>query len=242
MSVMAGVSSLVGWCQAEPSSQSSRPLHVRVQTEVVEVSLSTYTALMSGYASRSIHPRAQVLLKNKQAKLINSQMVICRSGEKSTLESIREVITPTDDDFGDGLDFSPPLAEGETQEVLVWPQLIRPYLSCPVAFEVRNVGATLEVEPIYHGKLIDLRFAHDWVFFPTLVTWQTRRDQWGLADVKMPTYTSQRCHLALTLLDKQYQCVSVFTPTHADGEADPSRKQLLFVKASLIHLDAPLIP
>lgn len=227
---------------AETSPQSTGPVHVRVQTEVVEMSLETYTALMGGEPGESIHLRAQTLLKNKQAKLVNSQMLISRSGEKSALECVREMITPTDYDYGDGLDFYSPMADGKTQEDLAWPQLIRPYLSCPVAFEVRNVGATLEVEPTYHGKMIDLRFSHDWVFFPSLVTWQTHRDHWGVADVKMPTYTSQRCHLALTLLDNQYQCVTVYTPTHANGEADPSRKQLLFVKASLIHLDAPLIP
>lgn len=130
--------------------------------------------------------------------------IICaRSGEKAMLESISEQIYPTEfmhrnetapvpapaNTPNTGGQAAPPAAPRKEK-----PESPAPAL--PTAFETRNTGFTLEVEPTIGGnsKVIDLRFAPELV---NLVD-RTKYGQ-GASETEMPNFESQRAITALTL-------------------------------------------
>lgn len=222
---------LIFFCLVGYTLGAGSPIHIRVQTTMVEMPLRTYTELFNSQKSQTIYQATQQLIKDEKATLISSDILIARSGEKATSESVREFIFPTE---YEPPGFTPPPPPATPQ--------IRPPFSCSTTFETRNVGATLEIEPTANGQLIDLRLAPDWVFLSGFTVWQTHRDIWGLADAKLPEFYSYRTNTAITLVDNRYQHLCAFTPMNPQGKADYTRKVLLFVKATIIHVPSPSSP
>ena len=70
-----------------------------------------------------------------------------------------------------------------------------PAPALPDAFETRNTGFTLEIEPTIGGndKIIDLRFAPDIVTMVERVKWGQ-----GASEAEMPVFESQRLTTALS--------------------------------------------
>ncbi len=209
----------------------NEPVNIRVQTQMVEMSHATYSKLLNQPLVSSTYQATQNLISANQAKLINSEIVICRSGTKGSIESVREFISPCEAVYS-GLDYRPSVNPTPEME---WTPQIRPWLSTPTAFEVRNVGSTLEIEPTVDGNLIGLRFAPEWIFLPSFTTWQTHKDRWGWAHIQSPTFYTMRTINAVTLVNNRYQCITSFTPFDKLGKSDYSRKLILFVKATIIR-------
>ena len=118
--------------------------------------------------------------------------------------------------------------------------LLRPLT--PPAFEQRNLGVTLELEPtIGEGnKVVDLRFAPEFVDQVGFSEWLKFKDEWGRSDKKFPTFLSHRVQTGQTLAAGRFAMVNTFTGKNEKGELDPSRKILVFVMAEILTLPEPV--
>ncbi len=157
------------------------------------------------------------LAQKKGTDLMTAPSVTARSGQKATIEIIREFIYPTE--------YEPPELPnsvgangggggglGLQQSAGIFP--VTP--ATPTAFETRNTGVTLEIEPTIGDNdfVIDLRFVPEIVEFegfinygspiqspatdflgnPTTVTITENR-------IEMPVFSSRRVNTSLTIYD-----------------------------------------
>jgi hypothetical protein len=209
----------------------SRPKQIRVSLQFIEVQHTTLTEMLasqekSGYA---MHTEAVNLTKNGQAKILESCMLICHSGEKASLESIREEIYPTE----------------------YWPSLIicgkhsnaqldseppaNPLFRTPSAFDTRNTGTTFEIQPsLTSNGTIDLRLIPEIITPLRLETWMEHIDQWGDGSIRMPIYETWRTNSVISVESGKFELVTALTPKTNAPVPSVSRKILIFVRADIL--------
>ena len=213
------------------------PRQVRVQVEYVELSLEEMTALMADpKATKSdtiLRQRVTELIKAEKAEIIESQMIVARSGEKAVTESIREFIYPNE--------YEPAEIPGEVHlhdkdgESKITPkEVMTP--ATPTAFETRNLGATLEVEPVIgdNNRTIELRLAPEIVYHIENTKWTTWKDKRGEADIMMPVMYTLRLTTAVTVTNGHPSLIAALSPKDDKGVTDFSRKILVFVKCDVM--------
>ncbi len=124
------------------------------------------------------------LLSGGQAVQEDFAILRCRSGNRVKMESIREIILPTE--------YEPPLIPGAAGQTVP----PRVFAALPTAFETRTLGLSIEAEVTMgeNRKNVDLRLA------PSHVG-QDERWKWGkgLSELQMPTFESQRLNTAVSL-------------------------------------------
>jgi Flp pilus assembly secretin CpaC len=220
---------LCGICSA-----NENPKHVRVSIQFIEVPHPVLTNLLAGdqTGGPAIHAKAMALSKTGAAKILETCMLVCRSGQKATVESIREEIYPTE--------YSPPELPGTFSGVrgARTPSTtpLHPMLRAPTAFETRNTGVTLEVEPTVgeNDQIIDLRLNPEVVTRLRLDTWMEHKDPWGNAPIRMPVFETWRANTSLTLLSGKFGLVSVITPKPDAPAPAVTQRILLFVRADVL--------
>jgi general secretion pathway protein D len=158
------------------------------------------------------------LSQKKGTDLMTAPSVTARSGQKATIEIIREFIYPTE--------YEPPQVEGGGGnqfgggggQAAVTP-------ATPTAFETRNTGITLEIEPTIGDNdfMIDLRFVPEIVEFEGFINYGSPIFSPGIAAIldalgnilqpevpptlitenriEMPVFSSRRVNTALTIYD-----------------------------------------
>ena len=158
------------------------------------------------------------LSQKKGADVMTAPSIVARSGEKATIEIVREFIYPTE--------YEPPelptsvgssggggsSTGGTTVASNVFP--VTP--ATPTAFETRNTGVTLEVEPTLgeDGYTIDLSFAPEIVDFEGFINYgspiqTTSSDSLGNPviititenRIEMPVFSTRRVNTGLTIYD-----------------------------------------
>lgn len=156
------------------------------------------------------------LSQKKGSDVMTAPSIVARSGEKATIEIIREFIYPTE--------YEPPElpnSVGTTSSLSLdgggtsaggFP--VTP--ATPTAFETRNTGVTLEVEPTLgeDGFTIDLRFAPEIVDFEGFINYgspiqTTATDALGNPvivtitenRIEMPVFSTRRVNTGLTIYD-----------------------------------------
>ncbi len=220
-----------------------KPKMVRVMVEFIEMPHEVLTDLLFDDRPESadatgLRKKVQGLVKEGTAKVMETQVVTARSGDKSLAESAHELIFPTE--------YEPPCVpervtvpdSGEamgTSSAKALAALVT--TPTPTAFETRNVGSTLEVESTLGGsdRIIDLRFAPSLVWYEGNTTWQERTDPLGnKTAIEMPDFYSLRLEMSLTLIPGQYVMAGVLSPKDDEGKADLSRKMMVFVKADTL--------
>lgn len=221
------------------------PREVRVQVEFIEMPHELLTEFLYRSSPRSadagvLRDAVQARVKKGDAAILETMICTARSGEKALVESIQEYIYPTTYEPGKvpnsltvslGTGTGP---EGSTP-ALDAGKFIGP--PTPASFETRNLGSTLEVEPTLggDGRIIDLRFAPTLVWHTGDTYYMEHKDASGnVTKVQMPEIYSIRMNTALTCLDGQYNMQGIATPKAAEGEADPSRKIMIFVKCDVL--------
>ena len=218
----------------EIAIQSKPPLPKMVQTQVefIELSHEALTNLLflsqpkttDGMALRK---KLQDMVGKGEAKVLETQVVVCRSGQKATNESIHEFIYTTE--YGEP---SLPGTFGDSPRSD--PTRVRPI---PTAFETRNLGCTIEVTPILSEdhKTIDLQLFPEIVWHTGNVLWLETTDALGsVFKLQMPDFYTLRVNTRVTCVAGQYQMVSVVSPKDAKGETDMSRKVVVFVKCDVL--------
>lgn len=226
------------------------PKQLRIQVEWIEVTQATLTELMenqesiddSGAKSANDGPlRSQLgeMINTGEAIMLDTAVTISRSGQRSKVESVREMIYPTEFrtpewqeivDNEEGEEGEPEEEDEVEHEVLV--------IGVPVpdAFEVRNVGTTLEVDPVLGADnvTIDLNLNPEIVFHIGETTHETRQGE-ATAEVTMPLFYTIRVTTAATLRAGEPLLLGVESPPNLEtGEVDRARKVLVFVKADVL--------
>ena len=215
------------------------PKQIRVQVEFIDVSHEQLTELMFGekVAANDTELRKQVaqLVKDGKATILETMLCTARSGQKATTESIEEFIYPTEYEPAE-LPENVHLKKKEDAEVA---KTVRKDLATgptPTAFETRNLGSTLEIEPTLseNGKIIDLRFVPEIVYHVGNQIWAEWKGEHGNSPVQMPTMYSLRINTAVTLAAGQPMLVGALSPKGKDGFPDFTRKLMIFVKGDVI--------
>ena len=209
------------------------PRQIRVSLQFIEVAHTSLTEMLAqkDQSGPALHAKAMSLSKKGQAKILESCMLVCKEGQKATIESIQEVIYPTE--------YEPPGLPcnfRNNKERLADGVLINPSFRTPTAFEPRNTGVTVEVEPTLatNGMMIDLRLAPEIVTTLRLETWKEHIDQWGDASMRMPIFESLRFQSKITVAPDKFEFVSALTPKMNTQGPVVTRKILVFVRADLL--------
>jgi hypothetical protein len=232
---------------ADPASGSS-PVEnpekqLQIQVEWVEVEAETATELLMDenpsqpdeYRSSNAGPLRQTLqesIDRGKAALVESVMVTARSGNRAKAESIQEYIYPTEYDAGSFLHSEKALGTATKQ---IAPQAR--------AFETRNLGVTLEVDPVIgtDGRTIDLNLAPELVYLTGKESWGKHEADGSLVEILMPSIYCVKTTTQVALIAGEYLLLSVQSPRNLEtGMTDPEKKILVFVKANLTVVGMPL--
>lgn len=210
-----------------------KPKQIRVSLQFVEVPHATLTEMLAGTnkSGQALHDKAFALSKAGQAKLLETCMVVCRSGEKATIESIREEIFPTE--------YQPPRLPCDlSRGGLASDPPVNPAFRSPTAFETRNTGVTFEVEATLNsGGMIDLQLIPEIVARLRLETWMEHVDQWGDGSIRMPIYENWRFNTSISVESGKFELVSALSPKQNAPVPAVSRKILVFVRADLMAVN-----
>lgn len=108
-------------------------------------------------------PQFQVVLRalsqSKGVDLMTSPTIVAKSGQRSNISIVREMIYPTEFDPPQvPQQVGGPIASGGVLVETAIPDVVPITPSTPTGFETRNVGVTLEVEPIIgeNNRTVDL--------------------------------------------------------------------------------------
>ncbi|MCB1236194.1 MAG: hypothetical protein KDM91_14080 [Verrucomicrobiae bacterium] len=217
---------------------------IRLQVEWIEVSHETYTELMAEddpehpATHRSgndgpLRARLAELAGRGEAEILDTAMVICRSGQRAKVESIHEYIYPTEYDHPEIVRTNSD-PEGKKQTNTVKESAPLPI---PAAFETRNVGTTLEVDPVIGADdvTIDLNLAPEIVYLAGESEWGEFENREGSVPVKMPIFFTMKVTTQLVTIAGQYALISANSPMNEDtGLPDRGRKVFVLVKADLV--------
>ena len=221
---------------ARAGAEDHRPKNLRVCVQFVEVPHPVLTELLAGpdITGPVLHDKALALAKDGTVKLLETCVVICRSGQKATVESIGEIMYPTE--------YEPPtsfpstgLASGQAPPP---PPLRKPSVRPDLfdAFETRNTGTTLEIEPTLSedDKIIELRMVPEIVQMIRVDTFMEHVDKWGDASSRLPVFATWRLNAGVTLMAGQFEMVGVITPKPNAPVPAVLRKLLVFVRADVL--------
>lgn len=199
------------------------PRHVRVSVQWIEVPHPVLTELTAGEkkGGSALHDAVMAYAKEGKAKIVETGIVVCRSGSKATFESIREEVFPTE--------YNPPGSIGDISPM-------NPLHRNFTAFDTRNTGVTMEVEPTISDDrgLIDLRFLPEIVAHGRSITWKEHKDPWGDASIRMPVFERSSVNTSLTVATGKFELATVISPKPTQPAPAVLKKILLFVRADVI--------
>ena len=215
------------------------PKLVRVQVEFVEMAHKDLTRLMMDEKSEKadateLRMKVQDMVDEDKAKVIETQIVVGRSGQKQTAESIHEFIYPVE---YEPINFKPP-QDGDDKAILQ-PSSLPFNPAMPSSFQTKNVGSILEVEPTIgeQNKIIDLRFLPELIWHTGDTVWNERKDDMGnVYKVAMPDFYKLSINTSITCITGQYTMAGVVSPKDSKGEVDTDRKVMIFVKCNVLNV------
>ena len=219
-----------------PIEQMER--QIRIQVEWIELSHETLTELLENDENMRLSERLsgnagplrtalKGLIDDGDASILETAIVVARSGQRAKVESIAEYIYPTE--------YDPPTAtvssDDDSKSVSIAPQA--------TAFETRNVGVTLEVDPVLGAdeRTIDLNLAPEIVYLVDEIVYGEFESEDSKVEVVMPTFYTIKNTTQLTMIDGEYALMGVHSPFNEKTmRADPSRKIALFVKSDVLYV------
>lgn len=222
---------------------SAAPKMVRVTMEFFEVSAPEANRLLHveklGKDGAKLRQALQQMLGEGKASEFESISAIGRSWEKASSESIQEVVYPSDVEALLPGSFTQSNRASHLDKV---PSSAFPInYSMPTAYEVRNVGSTLEVESTLDAEkgMMDVRLSPEVVLRSANSKSRVIHLLKDKEDfVEMPTFYSLRTKGALTLSDGAPMLFATLTPMAANGTGDRSKKLLVLVTGDVITVQS----
>lgn len=205
---------------------------VRVTVRVIELPHAQVMKWTGGTPMKGwqLHDEAVKLVLAGGAEIVETNVVTAQSGQKALVESIAEMIYPTE--------YNPPGSEPYTLPDGNLPayRYTRAFdAAFTSAFETRNTGFILEIEPTVApgGKMVDLRLSLEMVDRASLTTWTEFRDEWGDASVRMPVFDTKQFSIAMPLADGVFELWQIFNPKPVAVPAVTTR-MMVFVCADVL--------
>ena len=182
------------------------------------------------------YARLREMLASSKARLERLTVLRTKSGQRAVAESFNELrsgteFRPPETPGMHGAGDKPAPPEKPTPENLVKNGGI------PIAFETRNVGDTLELEPVLgpDGITIDLNLV------PQSVRYVGERVEGGQHPVKTPIYEVSKITTSVTVRDGQPYFLGTLNPPFGNGLAREQKEQrvwLEFLTVDVIRLDS----
>jgi hypothetical protein len=216
------------------SSPRVFPKSLRIQLEYIELSHEALTRLLflaepKTSDARPLREKLQEMVEKGEANVLETQIAVGESGGKFTSESISEVIYPTE--------YEPPTlaCEYPAKDSSRYTTSLTPMV--PTAFDTRNTGSTLEVEPLLSedGNTIQLKMVPELVWHTGNTTWLEYKD--GLENIykmDMPDFHALRLNTSVTCLNGQYTLVAALSPKNDKGDVDMTRKVVMLLKCDVL--------
>lgn len=209
---------------------------VRIQVEFIDVSHEQLTELMFGekVAANDGELRKQVaqLVKDGKATIAETMLCVAQDKQKASTESIEELIYPTEYEPATVTNGFPAKDDDLTKPARA--DAVGPL---PTAFDTRNLGATLEVEPhlSQDSKSVNLRIVPEIIYHVGNQVWAEWKDERSSAPVQMPLIYALRVNTSVTLTLGHYTLLAALSPKNKDGFPDFTRKLMVFVKADSVE-------
>ncbi|SHI42286.1 type II and III secretion system protein [Rubritalea squalenifaciens DSM 18772] len=205
------------------------PKSIRVHSVLISMPQREYVAYTRMDKEDGHYAVAMQQVKAGKASVLDVNCVTTYSGVKASLESIREFIYPTE--------YEPPQLPSQPDGIEE-PFVPKLRTELPTAFETRNLGTTLEVEPtvLEDGSTLSLRVIVELVDPVGYSLWLKYRDEFGQADMKMPLFLTKSANLSCKVKNQKFALLTTFTGRTAAGELDRNQKILMFVRADIMAI------
>jgi Bacterial type II and III secretion system protein len=222
----------------EPTAEMEKQMQIQIEwieldaTEAMKLLMPADPSKPKLHHSSNAGPLRKALqekIEKNDATLVESTMVTARSGQRAKVESIHEFIYPTEYSTGEILNPT------DKSAVQVPPQAM--------LFETRNVGVTLEVDPVLgmDDRTIDLNMVPELVYLAGTPSWGTHTSAGGKVDVKMPSFYTVKVATQVTAIAGEYVLIAFQTPRDlVTGQSDPTRRLLVFAKVDLTVVGLPI--
>jgi len=147
--------------RASLSNASAGPSNLEIELLVVQVpqalALPLIPKLSDRAQSESAVDEIHALIANNQARLIAWPVVKTKSGQRAVFEQVEEFRYATDYDPAERVTKTDSASKDLQKKSKATTTIVKEVDAIPVGFETRNVGVTLEVEPLtVDGIIIDL--------------------------------------------------------------------------------------
>ena len=216
----------------DPSGLISGNTTISTLAEYIEVGAGEAAKLLANHigsgSSNPLREQLDALILSDKATIVDTASVTTRSGQRAKAESVSEWIFPTEMD-------PPEIPQDLTGPIEKGADLITP-LSY-TAFETRNIGTTLEVDPVTNattsGLGIDINIA------PEIVTYlgETKYGQ-AESQAEMPIFAALKTSTAVTVHSNDPLLIGVFMPLEKKTRKPNSDKRVfLFITATTLEVE-----
>lgn len=180
------------------------------------------------------YARLREMLAGSSARLERLIVVRTKSGQRAVTESF--------DELRSGSEFRPPetpgmhgAADKPTPNERPMPENLVKNGGIPIAFETRNVGDTLEVEPVLgpDGIAIDLNLT------PQSVRYVGERVEGSQHPVKTPIYEVSKITTSITVRDGQPYFLGTLNPPFGNGLAREQKEQRVWLDFLTVDVVRP---
>lgn len=201
---------------------------LRIQIEWISIESGEMTALLRGRpdSDTALRETLQGLIEDGSANLVETSIVTARSGQRAKVEAIQEQIYPVEYEAARLLN---PEKEKGAKTVLVLPQA--------KAFQTRNVGATLEVDPVLgaDGRTVDLNLAPELVYLSGFDSWGNHEGEGGEVEIRTPQFFAVKTTTQVVTIDGEYCLLSAQSPRNEEtGATDAALKLMVFARVDVI--------
>lgn len=218
--------------KANDNLDSPRP-EIAVLVEYISVDLETSNELLVTFSPKAtdaaeLRDSLEKMIDKGKAELVETLWVRSRSAQRAKTESVREDYYPTQ--------YDPPELPYVVATNPANPKAQMTH-AVPGGFNTRNVGSTLEVDPVLSPdhKTIILSLS------PEIVTrlkdhYFTRKDfenkAWGIENIFMPTFYTIKDTTQIEVAPGKYNLLGIHTP-----HDDKKKRILVLLRADLISFD-----
>ncbi len=208
------------------ASDSEKQLYTIVEfIEVEHMDFSDWllSNRLSGDATALRH-EVQDWLRDKDGQILETALIVARSGQRAKAESISEVVYPTE---------TTPIGLPNTLTLSDDAELPQTSLYGS-AYEARNVGTTVEVDPVLgaDGSTIDLNLAPEMVSLEGYTEWFNEEMDPNLR-TRMPTFYAMKATTQVTLTDGRYALLASTRPMKDEDSDRDDALVLIFVRVDI---------
>ena len=217
------------------SAENAPQRQIYIIVEYIEVEGSLYHDWMfenriTGEGHR-LREAAQGWLKDRKASVIETSIVTARSGQRAKTESLRERIYPSE-----------PGVPGVPNEVDLDGSKTTPPLerSIPTAFETRDVGTTLEVDPVIGADdvTIDLNLSSEIIRENGMLDWPPD-NAIPFFTVSLPRFYTMKTTTQVTVRNGRYALLGTCRPLESAEKKRKNPIVLIFARGDIGSIESP---